>query len=141
MSTAVTQRPQALDDRKRLSRLHGDHAILEARVKGLRLRAYGDWADLDEVWLEFTRDLEAHMAFEEDELFAWFLRENPDQQDYIDALLADHETIRNATERLGTDIQLHYVRVETVDGLLDALKQHAASEQQVFYPWLEEKLK
>ena len=140
MSAVAEFQPTALADRNRISRLHGEHAILVAHIKNIHRRAYGEWTDLDAVWSQFTEELEAHLTFEERELFDRFLREHPDKEDYIRALVADHEEIRVAVERLGVDIQLHVVRAEAVDALLSALKQHAALEAELFYPWLEETL-
>ena len=127
-------------DRQRLRRLEREHGALEARIKDLHVRAQGQWHDLDEVWADFTRDLEAHMTFEERELFELFLSEHPEQSDYVADLLVEHGQIRRAVERLGMEIQLHVVRAHTVDALLAALRQHSASEHRVFYPWLEDKL-
>ncbi len=138
MSAVANIQSTALADRNRISRLHGEHAILEARIKDIHRRAYGEWTDLDAVWSQFTEELEAHLTFEERELFDRFLREHPDEEGYIRTLAADHEEIRAAVERLGIDIQLHVVRAEAIDALLGELRQHAIWEAELFYPWLEE---
>ena len=60
------------------TRLREDHRDFDLRFDDLCNRARaGDWHELDEVWSRFAQDLEAHLAFEERELFPLLERRLP----------------------------------------------------------------
>jgi hemerythrin-like domain-containing protein len=117
------------------TRLREEHAVLDARFEDLCARARrGDWSDVDEVWDDFTDDLEAHLAYEEHDLFPLLVEQAPA---LAKRLVAQHEMIRRRLVELGIEIQLHTVRAQTLVQLVDMLREHARLESEQLYPWLE----
>jgi iron-sulfur cluster repair protein YtfE (RIC family) len=116
------------------TRLRDEHAELDARFDDLCARARdGDWSDVDEVWDDFADDLEAHLAFEEEEVFPALAKDAPA---LVERLTAQHEMIRRRLTELGVEIQVHTVRADTLETFVDALRQHAALENEQLYPRL-----
>jgi len=119
-------------------RLHREHHLLEARFRDLHRRALtGDWTDLHAVWSEFCAEFEAHLRFEEEQLFPAYLRSHPSASDEVAALERDHARIRRAMEQLAIEIQLHEIRAHSVDGFLAENRDHARRESERFYPWVD----
>ena len=117
------------------TRLREEHAVLDARFDDLCTRARaGEWQDVDEVWDDFADDLEAHLAYEEHDLFPLLVEQAPA---LVERLVAQHEMIRARLAELGVEIQLHTVRARTVEGFVATLREHAQLESEQLYPWLE----
>jgi iron-sulfur cluster repair protein YtfE (RIC family) len=116
--------------------LRAEHAHLDERFVELCDRArIGTWHEVDELWPDFVADLEGHLAYEESELFPAF-EQTPEGPDRTAELRHEHALIRALVEKVGVDVQLHVVRADTIDRLVAALRDHAAREERVFYPWL-----
>lgn len=114
------------------------HERLEADFANLCERARsGDWRECDEVWGWFSRDLEAHLALEEERYFTAYLHDGPEAPGVVAALRADHEVIRAALAEIGVDIQLHTIRADRVDRFVAALRAHAEREDRTIHAWLE----
>lgn len=117
------------------TRLREEHAALDARFDDLCARARaGEWSDVDEVWDDFADDLEAHLAYEEHDLFPLLGEQAPA---LAQRLVSQHEMIRRRLTELGVEIQLHTVRARTLEQLVDMLREHAQLESEQLYPWLE----
>lgn len=113
---------------------------MDARVRDIEHRAqFVDWHALEEVWPKFSADLLEHLRFEEQDLFPWFLSEHPDAETYVGLLKDEHHVIRTELETLGSEMQAHVLRGETIERFTRALCSHAARERERFYPWLLEK--
>jgi hypothetical protein len=117
------------------TRLREEHAVLDARFDDLSTRArVGDWSDVDDVWDDFADDLEAHLAYEEHDLFPLLGEQAPA---LVERLVAQHETIRRRLAELGVEIQLHTVRARSFEQFVETLREHAQLESDKLYPWLE----
>src|SRR5262245_54314948 len=118
-------------------KLAGEHHELEAVFADVCERARsGDWRVCDEIWDEFGRRLELHMRFEEETLFPDYRRESAESARIVDALTAEHDTLRARLFQIGVDIQLHYMRAEVIEAMVAALRQHARREDETLHPWL-----
>ncbi len=126
---------------ERGGRLHGDHERFDARFETLcTICRHGDWADVDRQWGSFEKDLRAHMAFEERELFDDFAATGDGPADVVATLKAQHTELRKLLGQLGIETQLHAIRADSIDAFVQALRLHASVESAHLYPWLEAKL-
>lgn len=109
------------------------HRTLDERLKQLltRTRA-GDARELRADWGDFDRELLRHMELEETEMLRGFASHNPDE---ARALLAEHCAIRNVLLDIGINLDLHSLRLETIEELARRLKAHAQREDGAFYTW------
>lgn len=119
-------------------RLHDDHIDFDRRFEDLcgRARA-GDWHDLDEVWSQFAADVEAHLAFEEDVLFPAYAKQSQECKELVKRLVGEHAVLRELLLEIGVAIQLHDIRVWTIEVFVELLREHAAVENEHIYPWVE----
>jgi iron-sulfur cluster repair protein YtfE (RIC family) len=119
-------------------RLRDEHAELDRRFDDLHARAAsGEWSLVDEVWDDFARDLEAHLAFEEHDVFPLVAAQMPDGAALVDRLRGHHVAIRRHLAELGVSIQLHAVSADTLASFVAAVREHARLEGERVYPWLE----
>ena len=119
-------------------RLHDDDIDFERRFDDLCARAQmGDWHELDEVWGAFAADVEAHLAFEEDVLFPAFAKQSTDCRKLVNRLDVEHAVIRELLEEIGLSIQLHVIRVWTIEVFVELMREHAEVENERLYPWVE----
>ncbi len=126
---------------ERGARLHGDHERFDERFDALCATAReGDWTDVDALWGPFEKDLRAHMAFEERELFEKFAATGEGPADVVKTLKDQHADLRKQLAQLGIETQLHAIRADSIDAFVKALRMHAAVESAHFYPWLEKEL-
>jgi len=58
-----------------------------------------------------------------------------DHQEDAYAIREEHAEIRTLLFRIGVEVELHLVRLETLQGLIDMLHAHAAREDASMYPW------
>lgn len=122
-ATSMARRP--CEDHRRLARTFA--AICE--------RAWsGAWVDLDEVWRAFTVDLEAHLAFEENELFPAYSAQNPTCRALVQRLAGEHTEIRRYLDILGLQIRLKEIRSATIESFIELLRAHAELEDRRLYP-------
>jgi hypothetical protein len=114
------------------------HKALDAACFALRTCAFTD--DALALTVRF-RDLEhavlLHMRVEEQELLPRYAEVAPADAALI---LAAHEEIRGQLYRLGVETELHCIRLESIDALIAMLREHAAHEDRVVYPWAEQNL-
>lgn len=119
------------------NRLSHDHRRFEREFDDLCRRAHsGDWRDLDEVWSAFGDELEAHLAFEENDLFPSFREQDAACGALADRLIGEHAEIRRLIESLGLQIQLKEIRPPTIEAFVELMRKHAAVENERLYPWL-----
>lgn len=119
------------------AQLSEEHEQLERWFAELSMRAgTGEPRECDALWSEFTRQLEAHLGFEEREVFPAYARQGPAEAARVQALRGEHAEIRKQADRLGLDLQLHLARADLIDRFLDSLREHAWNERRSIYPWL-----
>jgi len=110
-----------------------DHARLErafdAMLAGVER---GDWDDLRLRWPAFGRELTRHMDAEEIRIISRFGREHPRD---ARSLLDDHARIRAHLTEVELELETGNVTVERARGFLIDLREHAAREDAVLYPW------
>lgn len=102
------------------------HAVREDDPRGLC-----------EAWSRFERDLGDHMRFEERELMWRFAEVDPVE---AAALRAEHDRIRKLVAELGISADLHTMRANIADQLLDELRAHRRREDESLYRWAMEAL-
>lgn len=119
------------------AQLSEEHDRLERWFAELSMRAgTGEPRECDALWSQFTRQLEAHLAFEEQEVFPAYARQGPAEASRVEALRGEHAEIRRQADRLGLDLQLHLARADLIDRFLNSLREHAWNERMSLYPWL-----
>ena len=119
-------------------RFLGDHAALERRLSrlGNAVDANDSSADLGKIWSGFEADLLEHLASEERDLFPIATSEHRAE---VEALRDEHQQIRRALAELGICVELHTLRKQAVDELIEFLRRHAAREEHSLYEWAERK--
>jgi iron-sulfur cluster repair protein YtfE (RIC family) len=116
--------------------LHDDHHAFTERFDNLCDRARsGDWHELDEVWSSFTADLEAHLAFEEAQLFPGFGAQGAACRVLVRRLCDQHVEFRELLASIGLQIQLKEIRPATIETFTALMRDHAALESDTIYPW------
>lgn len=125
------------DATSRARRLRDDHDRFARSFTDICARAEGgDWRDLDEVWRAFTADIEAHLAFEEAELFPRFAAVDPTCRALVQRLTGEHTEIRRSLDVLGLQIQLKEIRAATIEAFVELMRSHAELEDRRLYPWI-----
>lgn len=104
------------------------HEAVEAR----------DWREVDARWEAFTARLLDHLDFEEETLLPRFAAAGPQESTEAEALLNEHDRLRQELENLGVDIEVeHGAALPKVADFLVELRAHAKREDALFYPWLD----
>lgn len=130
-------RPETAPSPLSAEHLRQDHDRMDRRFEDLIERAQrGSWRECDAVWTEISDELDAHMLYEEHELFPAFARSSPEAAQVAQELRAEHSIIRQLLDGLGLDIQLHLIRAVAIERFVEALRQHARRESETLYPWL-----
>jgi hemerythrin-like domain-containing protein len=116
--------------------LMNQHASLEEALQAL-LRALSevDPRPLQEAWSEFETGILRHLELEEASLFPLVEASHPDE---IRALRVEHDRIRDVVGELGVCCDLHAVRRQAVDRLVNLLRWHAEREDATLYRWVDE---
>jgi hemerythrin HHE cation binding domain-containing protein len=111
-----------------------DHARLERAFDVILAGAErGDWDDLRRRWPAFERELTRHMDAEEIRIISGFGREHPRE---ARTLLDDHARIRAQLTELGLELETGTVALlARAHGFMIDLREHAAREDAVLYPW------
>jgi hemerythrin superfamily protein len=113
--------------------LHDEHALLDKVFSNLVANAScDDRAGLRAAWETFERDLTAHMDIEERQLLPGFKRYSPNE---ARGLLEEHGRIRAALTEMGVDLDLHCLRADRVNALIQLIRAHAQREEALLYPW------
>jgi len=89
------------------------------------------------LWTTFDNLLCRHMDLEETSLLPALAKGNPPE---ARALLDEHRTFRRQLTELGTAIDLHTIRYEEAQRLVEALREHASREDDLLYRWADEVL-
>lgn len=109
------------------------HRQIEEACRALRARAY---EDCPRVLMEQYRVLERavleHLVAEETVILPDYTRHDPEA---AYAIRDEHAAIRQLLLRIGVEVELHVVRLETLQSLIDTLHAHAAREDVSMYPW------
>lgn len=109
-----------------------DHARIDAQLSELVATAEAfDTPSFVAPWRAFEHALLAHMATEETVIFPAFLQ---DHAPLLATLKLEHDEIRGSLDKVGLEVELHEVRLETVLALVARLRAHAAAEDRAFYP-------
>ena len=126
--------PRAETSRTSIDAMLGeDHARLERVFDAMLAGAErGDWDDLRRRWPFFGRELTRHMDAEEIRIISGFGREHPRE---ARSLLDDHARIRAQLTELGMELETGNVSIERAHGFMIDLREHAAREDAVLYPW------
>ncbi|MFZ6182792.1 hemerythrin domain-containing protein [Nannocystis pusilla] len=118
-------------------RLHDEHVAFDQEFDDLSNFANaGAWGEVDAVWTGFTREIEDHFQFEQEQVFPGFARQSPECREMVDMLSAQHAKILQELESLGLQIQLHEIRAPTIERLVELMRKHAEVENTHIYPWL-----
>lgn len=111
--------------------MFADHSRLMALFQVLTDTTEGaDAPTIAQMWSEFERGLEAHMAAEERHLFPLLEQTDPAE---VRALRAEHDEVRKRVADLGVRTDLHTLRMEAVEELIDELRAHANRENDLLY--------
>lgn len=109
------------------------HARLDALLVRLHDEAEaGVRPALERTWAELEREMLAHLEEEELYLFPALAAENAAEQA---ALAADHARFRTLLAEIGVAVELHAIRLETIDELARSIREHAERENAFLYPW------
>jgi hemerythrin superfamily protein len=113
--------------------LLADHQRLDALFdRLLNVVHAGDWAASHATWSRFEQDLLNHIDAEEVFLLPTFERVDPRE---TAGLRQEHATIRYLLADMGVRLELHAVKEENVQRLVDSLRAHAAREEALLYGW------
>jgi hemerythrin-like domain-containing protein len=119
-------------------RLLHEHAWLEQALFDLACAAEGaDPSELLHAWSELERGLLQHLDFEEREIFPLVV---PFHAKAVDTLRDEHDRVRKLVTELGVRAELHTLRKDAIDDLVEALRRHAEHEDRTLYHWVEEHL-
>ncbi len=87
-------------------------------------------------WNTFESSLRAHMEIEERVISTFAHVHHQDAR----ALLREHYDIRTRVAEIEALLKLNMCRPRIVRDLLDSVRAHAAHEDRMLYPWMEENL-
>jgi hypothetical protein len=97
----------------------------------------GDPLEARTAWLLFERELDEHFAAEEKYLIREYARSFPEE---AAMLCQEHRDLRRRLAELAIKMDLHILRHEHAMGFVTVLREHAATEAELLYPWAEENL-
>ncbi|MET0592906.1 MAG: hemerythrin domain-containing protein [Polyangiaceae bacterium] len=114
-------------------RLLADHQHFDALFAQLLADMHdGEWCICQGTWSRFERELLEHMAAEEALVLPIFEVVNPGE---TARLREEHATVRRLLADLGVRLELHAVKEEHVQRLVESLRSHAAREDALLYRW------
>lgn len=109
------------------------HDLIERLLGDVKIEVRkDDPRELYGYWSGFVRELEDHMAAEEEVLLPEFAVAHPAE---AVVLSEQHGHFRRRLAELGVQIDLHCLRAETIDVLVEELRAHARREDLLLYPW------
>lgn len=114
--------------------LLGEHSReIETTCCELLGRTYADEPHaLVQAYRQFEREMLEHLALEEQILIPGYAADAPDD---ARTLMDEHAQLRQLLYRLAIDVELHTVRLEAVENLVERLHAHAAHEDAGLYTW------
>ncbi|MFW6049563.1 MAG: hemerythrin domain-containing protein [Myxococcota bacterium] len=111
--------------------LCADHERLDRLFQELQDAVEGaDQPTLQQIWARFEGGLMAHLEAEEKYLLPVIEEKSPE---VVTEVRAEHAQIRKLVAELGVTTELHQLRREVADGLVQALRDHAAYEDRTLY--------
>lgn len=114
-------------------RLALEHQHVDMLLHRVWLALRGDDSrEVQLTWRQLETELDGHMRYEETELFPRFAEMHPTE---AAALRAEHDELRRLMEALAIETELHTVRAEIAERLLDRLRAHAVREDALLHPW------
>jgi Hemerythrin HHE cation binding domain len=109
------------------------HREIEAACRALLACTYADDPfQLIAQYRAFEHAVLDHLAAEEEVILPGYAEAAPAG---ARAIRADHAALRQQLLAVGVEVELHFVRAETVCRLIDQLNAHAAREDASMYPW------
>lgn len=109
------------------------HRRIEEACCALRACAQADEPRaLVEQYRVFEQAVLDHLEAEETMILPDYAADHPED---AYAIREGHAEIRTLLFRIGVEVELHIVRLETLQGLIDKLHAHAAREDGSMYPW------
>lgn len=113
--------------------MNASHRAIEAEYEKLAAALRADDRDgIHARWVALESRLLAHFEAEERFLLPAFAKS--DRLEAVD-LLREHGKFRERILELGIAVELHHIRVEMVEDLARALREHAAREESLLYRW------
>jgi hypothetical protein len=121
------------EEAKRRLLLPAHHRRIEAMFEEVRQKVRcDDLAELRACWDRVERELDEHMCAEEEYLLAAFAEVDPVE---ARAIREEHDEIRRSVGELGVTLDLHAMRADEADRLIERLRAHAAREDRALYVW------
>ncbi len=118
--------------------LGGDHEAINQGLSDLADAVEGaDFPTILRVFREVDRGLRAHMYGEERYLFDDFEASHPED---VRDLRKDHDHFHRRLDELMIETELHTLRKEKIDELIEELRAHAQKEDRTLYRWADEPL-
>jgi len=112
-----------------------DHRELESLFQELMSALRADARDdVLRLWTAFDEGLCRHMALEEKEILPLLQRQDERE---VKELSKEHDEIRKQLAELGVGVDLHEIPVQTVQGFIQRLREHARREDSLAYRWAE----
>jgi hypothetical protein len=107
------------------------HHAIEAACRALLARAEGN-QELVAGYRRLERALLDHFDMEEKVMLPAYAEHAPRD---AHAIRGEHATLRRLLFRVGLEVELHALRPETLNYLIEMLCAHAAREDAGLYPW------
>jgi hemerythrin-like domain-containing protein len=113
-----------------------DHAELERLIGELAEAVEAANApELQRAWAEFEAHLTRHFETEENHILPLLEPKHPEETRIV---REEHDRIRALIASLGVRADLHLLRKNVTDQLIDTLRRHASYEEHTVYRWLDE---
>ena len=113
--------------------MQASHHSLAGLARELLAAVRADDRDaMHALWCRFESQLLGHLEAEERYVLPAFGRIEPDA---ARGLIRQHGVLREQILETGIAIELHHVRLETIEQLLAALLEHARREEGLLYRW------
>ncbi|HSN84620.1 MAG TPA: hemerythrin domain-containing protein [Polyangiales bacterium] len=118
--------------------LGSDHEAINRALSDLANAVEGaDFPTILEVFRDVDRGLRAHMYGEERYLFRDFEESHPAD---VRELREDHDRFHRKLDELMIETELHTLRKESIDALIEELRAHASKENVTLYEWADQPL-
>jgi hemerythrin superfamily protein len=118
--------------------LLADHRLVEQALEQLVAAFEADDRErMRELWTTFEAQLLAHLETEERFVMPGFLAKNARG---ARAIAEEHKHIRRRMTEIGTAVELHVVRLETLRAFIEELRAHARTEENLLYQWVDENM-
>lgn len=119
-------------------RLTQHHQRLAALLSELSEAAAGaDAPTLHRIWQEAEDGLRSHFDAEERLLLPLLRRARADE---CAEIVREHQELKEMLDEVGLQVELHIVRRDRIDALIQRLRTHARREDEGIYRWCEVEL-